>query len=162
MPRQPLILRLLSSYALIILVSDVHRACCGRHAACDRLRSNLMSKVSLAILFLCLPILVLAQTSATSPRYQPATIIAVSPHQSAGDSAPGDTLYDVSVKVSQTLYVVVTTSPPPSGSIQYTVGREVMVRVSDDTITWNDILGQSHDVPIISRSPVAASFKSQH
>ena len=43
-----------------------------------------MSKVLLAILFLCLPILVLAQTSATTSRYQPATIIAVNPHPICG------------------------------------------------------------------------------
>ena len=121
-----------------------------------------MSKVLLAIFFLCLPILVLAQTSAApSSQYQPATIIAVNPHPSAGNSNPDDVLYEVSVKVNRTLYVVVTKSPPPSGIIQYAVGREVLVRVGDDTITWNDILGQSHDVPIISRSPFTGTFKSQ-
>jgi hypothetical protein len=120
-----------------------------------------MSKVLLAILFLCLPMLVLAQTSATTSGYQPATIIAVNPHPSAGSSNSNDALYEVSVKVNRTLYVVVTKSPPPSGMIQYVVGREVLVRVGDDTITWNDILGQSHDVPIISRSPFVGSFKSQ-
>ena len=120
-----------------------------------------MSKALLAILLLCLPNLVLAQASATSSRWQPATIIAVNPHPSAGDSKPDDALYEVSIKVNQTLYVVVTTSPPPSGILQYTVGHEVLVRVGDDTITWNDILGRSHDVPIISRSPFAGGLKSQ-
>ena len=120
-----------------------------------------MSKVLLAILFLCLPILVLAQTSATSSQYQPATIIAVNPHPSAENSNRDDALYEVSVKVNRTLYVVVTTSPSPAGIIQYAVGREVLVRVGEDTITWNDIMGESHEVPIISRSPFAGSFKSQ-
>ena len=119
-----------------------------------------MAKVLLAILFLCMPMLVLAQTSATTSEYQPATIIAVNPHPSAGNSNPDDALYEVSVKVNQTLYVVVTKSPPPSGTIQYAVGREVLVRVVDNTITWNDILGQSHEVPIISRGPFASSVKS--
>jgi hypothetical protein len=93
--------------------------------------------------------------------YQPATIIAVNPHPSAGNSNPNDALYDVSVKVKRTLYVVVTTSPSPSGSIQYAVGREVLVRVSDDTITWNDIMGESHEVPIISRSPITGISTAQ-
>jgi hypothetical protein len=118
-----------------------------------------MSKVLLAILFLCLPMLMLAQTSATTSQYQPATIIAVNPHPSAENSNSDDALYEVSVKVNRTLYVVVTKSPPPSGMIQYAVGREVLVRVGDDTITWNDILGQSHEVPIISRSPFTGTFK---
>ena len=120
-----------------------------------------MSKVLLAILSLCLPNAVFAQASATSSRWQPATIIAVNPHPSAGNSSPDNALYEVSMKVDQTLYVVVTTSPLPSGIIQYTVGREVLVNVGNDTITWNDILGRSHDVPIISRSPFASGLKSQ-
>ena len=70
-----------------------------------------MSKVLLAILSLCLPNAVLAQASATSSRWQPATIIAVNPHPSAGNSDPDNALYDVSMKVDQTLYVIVTKSP---------------------------------------------------
>ena len=120
-----------------------------------------MSKVLLAMLFLCLPILVLAQTSATSSRYQLATIIAVNPHPSAGNSNPDDALYEVSAVVGRTVYVVLTPSPSPSGAIQYAVGREVLVHVGDNTITWNDILGQSHGAPIISRRSFAGSSKSQ-
>jgi len=105
--------------------------------------------------------LVLAQSSTTSLTYQPATIIAVNPHTSPGNSNPNGALYDVSVKVKQTLYVVVTTSPSPSGSIQYAVGREVLVRVSDDTITWNDIMGESHEVPIISKTLITDTSTAQ-
>jgi len=120
-----------------------------------------MPKFFLRILIILLPALVLAQSSSTSLTYQPATIIAVNPHPSGGNSNPVDALYEVSVKVNQTLYVVVTTSPSPSGSIRYAVGREVLVRVGEETITWNDIMGESHEVPIISRRPFAGSFKSQ-
>ena len=116
---------------------------------------------TLITLITILPALVLAQSSSSSLTYQPATIVAVSPHPSAGNSNPNDALYEVSVKVNRTLYVVVTTSPSPAGIIRYAVGREVLVRVGDDTITWNDILGQSHEVPIISRGPIADSSKSQ-
>ena len=124
-------------------------------------RSNTMPKLLLRILIILLPAVVLAQSSSTSLTYQPATIIAVNPHPSGGNSNPVDALYEVSVKVNQTLYVVVTTSPSPSGIIRYAVGREVLVRVDEETITWNDIMGESHEVPIISRSPFAGSFKSQ-
>ena len=113
-----------------------------------------MPELLLRILIILLPALVLAQSSSTPSAYQPATIVAVNPHPSAGNSNPDETLYEVSVKVNRTLYVVVTTSPPPSGIIRYAVGREVLVHVGDNTITWNDILGRSHEVPIISRIPV--------
>ena len=117
-------------------------------------------KYALGILLVFLPGLTFAQTSATSSRYQPATIMQVKPHQSGGISTPGEAVYEVSVKVNGTIYVVLTKSPP-EGTILYATGRELLVRVGENTITWNDILGQSHEVPIISRGPVADSSKSQ-
>ena len=116
---------------------------------------------TLITLITLLPTLVLAQSSPTPLTYQPATIIAVNPHPSAGNSNPADTLYEVSVKVNRTLYVVVTKSPSPSGIIQYTVGREVLVSVGDNTITWNDIMGESHEVPIISRTSISDTSTDQ-
>jgi hypothetical protein len=41
----------------------------------------------------------------------------------------------VSVKVGETVYVVLTPSPSPSGIIMYVVGRQLLVHVNDDTIT---------------------------
>ena len=120
-----------------------------------------MPKFLLGTLIILLPALVLAQSSSTSLTYQPATIIAVNPHPSTGNSNPNDALYEVSVKVKRTLYVVVTTSPSPSGSIQYAVGRDVLVKVSDDTITWNDIMGESHEVPIISKTLITDTSTAQ-
>jgi len=107
------------------------------------------------------PALVLAQSSSTSLTYQPATIMAVNPQPSAENSNPNDAVYEVSVKVKRTLYVVVTKSPSPSGIIQYAVGREVLVQIHDDTITWNDIMGESHEVPIISRTPITDTTTAQ-
>jgi len=120
-----------------------------------------MPKLLLGILITFLPALMLAQSSSSSVTYQPATIMAVNPQPSAGNSHPNDALYEVSVKVKQTLYVVVTKSPSPSGSIQYAVGREVLVQIGDDTITWNDIMGESHEVPIISRTTITDTSTAQ-
>ena len=120
-----------------------------------------MSKVLLAILFLYLPIVVLAQASGTASRYQPATITQVKPHQREDAPAPGDEVYEVSVKVNGTTYVVLTKSPLGDSTILYATGRELLVHVGDNTITWNDILGRSHEVPIIGRGPIADSSKSQ-
>ena len=120
-----------------------------------------MSKVLLAILFLCLPIVVFAQASATSSRYQPAIITQVKPHQSGDVPAPGEAVYEVSVKVNGTTYVVLTKSPSGEPTILYAVGRELLVQVGENTIIWNDILGHSHEVPIISRGPISDSSKSQ-
>ena len=114
-----------------------------------------MPKLLLGILMFFSPALAFAQSSLTSSTYQPATIVEVRPHQSPGGSNPDDVLYEVSAEVGRTLYVVLTPSPSPSGAIRYAVGREVLVHVGEKTITWNDIMGQSHEVPILRRTPVA-------
>ena len=57
--------------------------------------------------------------------------------------------------------MVLTKSPSGDSTILYAIGRELLVQVGENTITWNDILGQSHEVPIISRGPIADSSKSQ-
>ena len=114
-----------------------------------------MPKLLLGILMFLSPVLALAQSSPGSSTYQPATIIDVRPHQSPGGSNSDDALYEVSAEVGRTVYVVLTPSPSPAGAIRYAVGREVLVHVGEKTITWNDIMGQSHEVPIISRTPIA-------
>ena len=121
-----------------------------------------MPKLLLGILIFFLPVFTFGQSSATSSTYQPATIIDVSPHQSPGGSNSDDALYEVSAVVGRTVYVVLTPSPLPSGAIRYVVGREVLVHVGEKTITWNDIMGQSHEVPIISRTPVADTLTPQN
>lgn len=114
-----------------------------------------MAKLFLRAVMLLLPALVFAQSSSTATTYQPATITAVKPLQSEESSTDIGMLYEVSVKVGHTIYVVLTPSPSPSGSIMYVVGRQLLVRVNNDTITWNDIMGQSYKAPIISRSPIS-------
>jgi len=125
-----------------------------------------MPKLFLRTLILLLPALALAQSPSAPSTYQPATITAVKPHQPAQTSIPDyalapDSLYEVTVKIGGTAYVVLTPSPSPSGTILYAVGRDVLVHIGDTTITWNDIMGQSHEVPIVSSTPIADTSKPQ-
>lgn len=64
--------------------------------------------------------------------------------------------YDVSIKVGNTMYVVLYTPPPGTYGFQYSAGQDLLVSVGDKTITFNDLLGNSRKVPIVSRSPVPA------
>lgn len=85
-------------------------------------------------------------------KYEVATIVDVKPHQSAGDnSSSAVASYDVSVKVGGTIYVVLYTDTLGTGTVKYVAGREVLVHVEKDTIGYNDISGQSHEVPIINQ-----------
>ena len=132
-----------------------------RQAASVCHRSNTMTKRFLKALILLLPVLAFAQSSSTPSTYQPATITAVKPLDSGDNSNANDVLYEVSVKVGGTVYVVLTPSPSPSGSIMYVVGRQLLVHVNHDTITWSDIMGQTYKAPIISRIPISDASKPQ-
>ena len=91
----------------------------------------------------------------STSKYQVATIIEVKAHQAAGDSTSDASGYDVSVKVGDTIYVVLYT--PPLGELppKYAAGRDLLVLVGKNTITYNDMLGRSLQVPIESQRPAA-------
>jgi hypothetical protein len=96
------------------------------------------------------------------PKYEVATIMAVKPHQPASDDGSEVARkYDVSVKVADTIYLTLYTDVVGTSTIKYAAGRELLVHVGKDTITYNDILGQSHDVPIISQSSAANTQRSK-
>ena len=87
--------------------------------------------------------------------YQVGTITEVKVHQAAGGGASDAASYDVSVKVGDTIYVVLYTPTPGEGTVKYAAGRDLLVLVGKNTITYNDILGRSFAVPIESRIPAA-------
>jgi len=87
-------------------------------------------------------------------KYEVGTIANVKPHQTT-DSASDVVSYDVSLKVKDTIYVVLYTPPPGENSVRYASGRDILVLVGTKTITYNDLLGQSHAVPILNRRQAA-------
>jgi len=89
----------------------------------------------------------------STSKYQVATIIEVKAHQAAGDGASDPTSYDVSAKVGDTIYVVLYTTPLDEVAPKYAAGRELLVLVGKNTITYNDMLGRSLQVPIESQRP---------
>jgi hypothetical protein len=102
---------------------------------------------------ICICLMTLPAVCQSASKYEVATIIAVEPHQAAGDGATHDVGYEVSVKVGGTIYVVLYTQPLGTDTVKYAAGRELLVLVGEKTITYNDILGQSQDVTILRRKP---------
>ena len=107
----------------------------------------------IAVIGLCL--LTFPALCQSTSKYQVAVISEVKPRQAAGDDASDPASYDVSVKVGDTIYVVLYTLPLGEISPEYFAGRELLVLVGKNTITYNDILGRSFDVPIQSQKPAA-------
>jgi hypothetical protein len=108
---------------------------------------------------LCL--LTLPALCQSTSKYQVASITEVKAHQVAGDPASDSTSYDVSVKVANTIYVVLYTPTLSELPPKYATGRELLVFVGKDTITYNDMLGQSHQVPIESQRPAIGPKRSR-
>ena len=87
-----------------------------------------------------------------SPTYQPATIMAVIAHQSAGQPHTDVTQYDVSVKVANATYVVLFTPPNGTDFVKYAVGDGLLVLVGSNTLTFNSTLSGKTVVPILSHA----------
>ena len=94
-------------------------------------------------------------------KYQVAIITEVKARQAAGEGASDPTSYDVSVKVADTIYVVLYT--PPLGELppKYATGHELLVLVGKNNLTYNDMLGRSLQVPIESQRPATESKRSK-
>jgi hypothetical protein len=109
----------------------------------------------LKILFvICICFVSFAAFCQSPSNYQIGTIIDVKPHPAAGDD--GEIVsYDVSIKVGDTIYLTRYAPKPPLGTntVKYAAGRGLLVLVGKNTITYNDILGRSSEVPIISQKP---------
>src|SRR5579863_2124101 len=92
-----------------------------------------MHRLSL-VLLMCFPtVLALCQTN--SPKYQPGTILAVERHQSAPSDAEASTQYDVTVRIDDTVYVVLFTPKYGSNTVEYSAGLTLLFSVGKDTLT---------------------------
>lgn len=95
-----------------------------------------------------------------SSKYQVGTIVGVKPHQAAPANSTEPVSYEVWLQVKDATYVVLYTPVPSTETVKYAAGRDVLVSVGDKTIKYNDLLGRSIEVPILSRE-TASGKKSK-
>ena len=113
----------------------------------------------IAVFALCL--LTFPVLCQSTSKYQLGLITEVKPRQAAGEGASDSISYDVSVKVGDTIYVVLYTQPLGEIPAKYETGRELLVLVGKKTITYNDMLGRSLQVPIENQRLVAEPKQSK-
>jgi hypothetical protein len=102
-------------------------------------------------IFLMCAVVASAVGQSTSSKYQPGLIMSVKEHpEPSGSTSPKR--YDIALKVGNTIYSLLYTPPPGTYGFQYSAGQEMLVSVGPKTITYNDMLGRSRTVPIVSRS----------
>jgi hypothetical protein len=99
----------------------------------------------------------LSAVSQSTPKYQVGTIIAVERYRDAGDVSSEVKSYNVSLQVKDTVYVVRYKDPLGLNTVESVAGRDILVLVGEETITYNDMLGRSFEVPIVSRKPSTTS-----
>lgn len=107
----------------------------------------------IAVIALCL--LTLPALCQPMSKWQIAIITEIKPREAAGGSASDPARYDVSIKVGDTIYVVLYTQPLGELPAKYATGHELLVLVGKDTITYNDMLGRSLQVPIENQRPAS-------
>ena len=61
---------------------------------------------------------------------------------------------EVSLSVGDTAYGVLYAAPLGTDNARYEAGRELLVLIGEHTITYNDMLGNSFQVPILTRAAV--------
>lgn len=90
----------------------------------------------------------------STSKWQVGTITEVKVHQAAEKVGSSEAAsYDVSLKVGDTIYVVLYTPPLREETVKYSAGRDLLVFVSKSTIRYNDVLGRLYEVPIESQRP---------
>jgi hypothetical protein len=98
-----------------------------------------------------------APCQTSSSKYQSGTITSVTTHQRApGELDDHVARYDVAVKVSNIVYVVLYTPPNGANGVQYAAGRDLLVLVGTDTLTFNSKLSGTTEVPILGRETLPA------
>jgi hypothetical protein len=112
-----------------------------------------------SIIFLCLA--ALPSVCQSAPNWVVGTITDVRIHQAAEPGALGTVSYDVSLKVGHMVYVVLYTPPLGEQTVKFVAGRDLLVLVGESTIRYNDLLGQSHEVPIESQNNAVNSKGSK-
>lgn len=115
----------------------------------------MLRKLMLICVYLCsIPALCESVSGAT---YQLATILTVDPHSSDANTDSSAPSYDVSVRIGNTVYVVLYTPRFGLQTAKYAAGRQVLVLVGEKTLTYNDISGNTVELPIVARKIVAAA-----
>jgi hypothetical protein len=98
----------------------------------------------------------------STSKWQVGTITEVKVHQTAEKVGSSEAAsYDVSVKVGDTMFVVLYTPPLHEETVKYAAGRDLLLFVGKSTIRYNDIMGRSYEVPIESQRPATNSRRAE-
>lgn len=105
---------------------------------------------AIALAVMCAAWLPIFAQSRESESWTVGTILDVQERPGAKAVEASAGTYDVSVKVGDTIYVVLYVAPAGREGLQYRVGRELPVLVRGKTLVFTDVRGDVKKVPILS------------
>jgi len=94
--------------------------------------------------------------SQETPSYQRGTLLEVKVHKPTAPDEANAKQYDLSIKVKNTIYVVLYTPPAGSNTVEYMAGMDRPVLIEGDTMKLSDLRGKTQTLPILSRKEVPA------
>jgi len=114
---------------------------------------NTKSTITGALVAILVCLATLPAVCQSNSKYQVGTITAAERNRDGDNAASDRPSYDLSIQVNRTIYVVRYESEFGLNTVEYAAGRDLLVLVGEKTITYNDMLGTSHELPIISEKP---------
>jgi hypothetical protein len=111
---------------------------------------NTKSTITGALVAILVCLATLPAVCQSNSKYQVGTITAAERNRDGDNAASDRPSYDLSIQVNRTIYVVRYESEFGLNTVEYAAGRDLLVLVGEKTITYNDMLGHSHELPIIS------------
>ena len=114
--------------------------------------------IATVLLFCSITLLGFAQSTTT---YVTGTILDVVTLKDALGATETKPVFHVSVRVKDTVYVVRYIAPLGGDSTKYVTGMQLPVLVGEETIKFNDLAGQSFEVPIVKKMTAAPAKASK-
>jgi hypothetical protein len=127
--------------------------------AMNERNSRIGASISIVFALIALLCVTMLKASGDSKAWQAGTIVEVKAHQVDANAAAdtGAKQYDVSIKVGKKIYVALYILDKDQASPEYYVGMRRPVLVESDTIKFNDLLGHTHTLKILSSKDAPAS-----
>lgn len=97
----------------------------------------------------------------STTKYTTGTILDVVELKDAPGATGAKPVFHVSVRVKDTVYVVRYLAPLRGDGTKYVAGMQLPVLVGEETIKFNDLAGQSFEVPIVKKMPAPRANASK-
>ncbi len=100
-------------------------------------------------------IAMIALVCAAADDWTVGTVISVEKHAADENDNNAPEQYDITVRVADTDYIVLYSTPQGLHGVEYTPGRDAPVLVGETTLTFRDKVGKTKELPIMSKKAVS-------